>query len=120
MSLIVPNELFIRLFVSTHAVFAAIQLCYFHCLSLLYLVILERRKCEVYWLCSLHRDWDDPRLFTLTALRRRGFPSEAINMFCGKVRRDFSLLYFISFIFCVAQMFYYEIFDLIHCRQCVP
>ena len=31
------------------------------------------------------RDWDDPRLFTLTALRRRGFPPEAINMFCAKV-----------------------------------
>lgn len=31
------------------------------------------------------KDWDDPRLFTLTALRRRGFPPEAINMFCGKV-----------------------------------
>ena len=31
------------------------------------------------------RDWDDPRLFTLTALRRRGFPPEAINKFCGKV-----------------------------------
>lgn len=28
-------------------------------------------------------DWDDPRLFTLTALRRRGFPSEAINNFCA-------------------------------------
>ncbi|PVD25217.1 hypothetical protein C0Q70_15715 [Pomacea canaliculata] len=31
------------------------------------------------------RDWDDPRLFTLTALRRRGFPAEAINYFCAKV-----------------------------------
>lgn len=31
------------------------------------------------------RDWDDPRLFTLTALRRRGFPPEAINKFCSKV-----------------------------------
>ncbi|XP_064080495.1 probable glutamine--tRNA ligase isoform X1 [Macrobrachium nipponense] len=29
------------------------------------------------------RDWDDPRLFTLTALRRRGFPAEAINSFCA-------------------------------------
>ncbi|XP_068237763.1 probable glutamine--tRNA ligase [Palaemon carinicauda] len=29
------------------------------------------------------RDWDDPRLFTLTALRRRGFPAEAINDFCA-------------------------------------
>ena len=33
----------------------------------------------------MFRDWDDPRLFTLTALRRRGFPPEAINKFCGKV-----------------------------------
>ena len=28
---------------------------------------------------------DDPRLFTLTALRRRGVPQEAINKFCAKV-----------------------------------
>lgn len=34
---------------------------------------------------SLLRDWDDPRLFTLTALRRRGFPPEAINNFCARV-----------------------------------
>ena len=27
------------------------------------------------------KDWDDPRLFTLTALRRRGFPYQAINNF---------------------------------------
>ena len=31
----------------------------------------------------LTTDWDDPRLFTLTALRRRGFPAEAINNFCA-------------------------------------
>jgi len=37
--------------------------------------------------CFFVRSWDDPRLFTLTALRRRGFPPEAINMFCGKVGR---------------------------------
>lgn len=30
-------------------------------------------------------DWDDPRLFTLTALRRRGFPAEAINNFCAQL-----------------------------------
>lgn len=36
---------------------------------------------------SHHRDWDDPRLFTLTALRRRGFPPEAINNFCARVCR---------------------------------
>lgn len=35
-----------------------------------------------------HRDWDDPRLFTLTALRRRGFPPEAINNFCARVRPE--------------------------------
>lgn len=34
---------------------------------------------------SLLRDWDDPRLFTLTALRRRGFPPVAINNFCARV-----------------------------------
>lgn len=34
---------------------------------------------------SNYRDWDDPRLFTLTALRRRGFPPEAINNFCARV-----------------------------------
>lgn len=38
------------------------------------------------FLCT-HRDWDDPRLFTLTALRRRGFPPEAINNFCARVCR---------------------------------
>ncbi|XP_014282529.1 probable glutamine--tRNA ligase [Halyomorpha halys] len=30
-------------------------------------------------------DWDDPRLFTLSALRRRGFPPEAINNFCARL-----------------------------------
>ncbi len=33
----------------------------------------------------IFRDWDDPRLYTLTALRRRGFPPEAINLFCGRI-----------------------------------
>ncbi|GIZ01018.1 probable glutamine--tRNA ligase, partial [Caerostris extrusa] len=31
---------------------------------------------------GLIRDWDDPRLFTLTALRRRGVPYEVIQKFC--------------------------------------
>ncbi|KRY72832.1 putative glutamine--tRNA ligase, partial [Trichinella pseudospiralis] len=30
-------------------------------------------------------DWDDPRLFTLTALKRRGFPPQAINNFVAKM-----------------------------------
>ncbi|VDM78321.1 unnamed protein product [Strongylus vulgaris] len=34
---------------------------------------------------GLISDWDDPRLFTLTALRRRGIPPEAINAFVAKL-----------------------------------
>jgi hypothetical protein len=34
-------------------------------------------------ICTFISDWDDPRLFTLSALRRRGFPPEAINNFCA-------------------------------------
>lgn len=30
-------------------------------------------------------DWDDPRLFTLPALRRRGFPADAVNDFCVRM-----------------------------------
>lgn len=37
------------------------------------------------FILELYSDWDDPRLFTLTALRRRGFPPEAINNFCAQV-----------------------------------
>ena len=29
--------------------------------------------------------WDDPRLFTLSALRRRGVPAAAVNLFCSRV-----------------------------------
>lgn len=45
------------------------------------------RICWVECIFSNYRDWDDPRLFTLTALRRRGFPPEAINNFCARVCR---------------------------------
>ncbi len=31
------------------------------------------------------RGWDDPRLFTISGLRRRGYTPEAINEFCDKV-----------------------------------
>ncbi|KJH39613.1 hypothetical protein DICVIV_14509, partial [Dictyocaulus viviparus] len=34
---------------------------------------------------DLQIDWDDPRLFTLAALRRRGIPAEAINAFVAKL-----------------------------------
>lgn len=36
-------------------------------------------------------DWDDPRLFTLTALRRRGIPPEAVNKFVAKLGMTFAL-----------------------------
>jgi len=29
--------------------------------------------------------WDDPRMPTVTALRRRGYTSEAINNFCESI-----------------------------------
>ncbi|CAD5228485.1 unnamed protein product [Bursaphelenchus xylophilus] len=35
-------------------------------------------------------DWDDPRLFTLTALRRRGIPPEAVNKFVAKLGLTFA------------------------------
>ncbi|XP_007431438.1 glutamine--tRNA ligase [Python bivittatus] len=53
-------------------------------LNLLYTVVSKRKIIRLVEAGAV-RDWDDPRLFTLTALRRRGFPSEAINNFCAKV-----------------------------------
>ena len=29
--------------------------------------------------------WDDPRLLTINGMRRRGYPSQAINAFCDAV-----------------------------------
>jgi glutaminyl-tRNA synthetase len=34
---------------------------------------------------GLVRGWDDPRLPTLTAMRRRGYPPEAIRAFCDRI-----------------------------------
>uniref|UniRef100_A0ACB8EGL3 Uncharacterized protein n=1 Tax=Sphaerodactylus townsendi TaxID=933632 RepID=A0ACB8EGL3_9SAUR len=53
-------------------------------LNLLYTVVSKRKIIRLVEAGAV-RDWDDPRLFTLTALRRRGFPAEAINKFCAKV-----------------------------------
>ncbi|XP_012939846.1 glutamine--tRNA ligase [Aplysia californica] len=53
-------------------------------LNLSYAVV-SKRKIGKLITNGFVRDWDDPRLFTLTALRRRGFPAEAINYFCAKV-----------------------------------
>ncbi|TRY62895.1 hypothetical protein TCAL_00369 [Tigriopus californicus] len=53
-------------------------------LNVNYTVVSKRKigKLITSGICS---DWDDPRLFTLAALRRRGFPAEAINAFCAKI-----------------------------------
>ncbi|XP_013185944.2 probable glutamine--tRNA ligase [Amyelois transitella] len=32
---------------------------------------------------NIVKDWDDPRLYTLTALRRRGVPAAAVSAFCA-------------------------------------
>ncbi|XP_059799842.1 glutamine--tRNA ligase [Hypanus sabinus] len=53
-------------------------------LNLQYTVVSKRKIIKLVEKGAV-RDWDDPRLFTLTALRRRGFPPEAINNFCAKV-----------------------------------
>uniref|UniRef100_A0A5K3FCH8 glutamine--tRNA ligase n=1 Tax=Mesocestoides corti TaxID=53468 RepID=A0A5K3FCH8_MESCO len=44
--------------------------------------VVSKRKILKLVSAGIVADWDDPRLFTLTALRRRGFPPEAINRFC--------------------------------------
>ncbi|KAL3313105.1 putative glutamine--tRNA ligase [Cichlidogyrus casuarinus] len=53
-------------------------------LNILYTVISKRKILKLVE-SGIVNDWDDPRLFTLTALRRRGFPPEAINTFCEKI-----------------------------------
>ncbi|KAK4303860.1 hypothetical protein Pmani_024160 [Petrolisthes manimaculis] len=51
-------------------------------LNMHYTVVSKRKIAKL--ISGKHvRDWDDPRLFTLSALRRRGFPPEAINSFCA-------------------------------------
>jgi len=47
--------------------------------------VVSKRKIAKLIETEVVADWDDPRLFTLTALRRRGFPPEAINNFCARM-----------------------------------
>lgn len=53
-------------------------------LNLNYTVVSKRKLMKLIHE-GICRDWDDPKLYTLSALRRRGYPPEAINMFCAKV-----------------------------------
>ena len=59
--------------------------------------VVSKRKILKLVNAGIVKDWDDPRLFTLTALRRRGFPPEAINKFCAKVRRALWYLQHLGF-----------------------
>jgi glutaminyl-tRNA synthetase len=47
--------------------------------------VTSKRKIAKLLAENVVSDWDDPRLFTLPALRRRGIPPEAINLFAAKV-----------------------------------
>ncbi|KAM0732245.1 putative glutamine--tRNA ligase [Formica fusca] len=47
--------------------------------------VISKRKIAKLIHEGIVSDWDDPRLFTLSALRRRGFPPEAINNFCAQM-----------------------------------
>ncbi|XP_011330844.2 probable glutamine--tRNA ligase [Ooceraea biroi] len=47
--------------------------------------VVSKRKIAKLIQEGIVSDWDDPRLFTLTALRRRGYPPEAINNFCAQM-----------------------------------
>lgn len=51
----------------------------------LYYAVVSKRKIAKLIDEKIVDDWDDPRLFTLTALRRRGFPPAAIRNFCAQV-----------------------------------
>jgi len=47
--------------------------------------VVSKRKIQKLITEKIVSNWDDPRLFTLTALRRRGFPPEAINNFVAQM-----------------------------------
>jgi glutaminyl-tRNA synthetase len=50
-----------------------------------YYSVISKRKILKLIQNRVVRDYDDPRLFTLTGLRRRGIPAEAINNFVAKL-----------------------------------
>ncbi|XP_050422809.1 probable glutamine--tRNA ligase [Adelges cooleyi] len=47
--------------------------------------VVSKRKISKLIDEKIVNDWDDPRLFTLSALRRRGFPPQSINSFCARM-----------------------------------
>uniref|UniRef100_A0A0N5APU4 Probable glutamine--tRNA ligase n=1 Tax=Syphacia muris TaxID=451379 RepID=A0A0N5APU4_9BILA len=51
----------------------------------MYYSVVSKRRIKALIEKKIVSDWDDPRLFTLTALRRRGIPPEAINNFVANL-----------------------------------
>jgi len=47
--------------------------------------VVSKRKLKLLIDSGVVSGWDDPRLYTLESLRRRGFPAEAIREFCAKL-----------------------------------
>jgi len=47
--------------------------------------VVSKRKLKMLIDAKVVSGWDDPRLFTLESLRRRGFPPDAIKEFCAKL-----------------------------------
>lgn len=47
--------------------------------------VISKRKIKKLISERIVSDWDDPRLFTLPALKRRGFPPQAINSFVAQM-----------------------------------
>lgn len=47
--------------------------------------VVSKRKLKMLIDANIVSGWDDPRLYTLEALRRRGFPPESIKEFCAKL-----------------------------------
>ena len=47
--------------------------------------VLSKRKLNKLVTDGHVKGWDDPRIFTLEALKRRGFPPKAINTFCERL-----------------------------------
>lgn len=47
--------------------------------------VVSKRKLKMLIDANIVSGWDDPRLYTLESLKRRGFPPEAIKEFCAKL-----------------------------------
>lgn len=47
--------------------------------------VLSKRKLHKLIFENHVNGWDDPRIFTLNGLRRRGYPASVINEFCDSI-----------------------------------